>query len=507
MKTPNEWLRLMSGPDIRGDAMEHDGKAPELTEAAAKCIGYAFALWLAEHMNTTTDRLMIAVGRDSRLSGEKLTAAFVKGLTAADCDVLDCGLCTAPAMALTTIEPETSCDGAVMTTAGRLPWYKNGFKLMTREGALNEEQITEILTRASQVSLPRRLVRPVSFLETYQTRLERMVHERLEDEAKMPLLGLHVVVDASNGSGGFYAAFLERLGAEVTGSQFLEPNGFFPNHLPDPQSPAAVESLSRAVVAQQADLGVLLDADCDQTVLVDETGRAIDRNRLIALISAILLEEAPGATIATDSVTSSGLTRFITEWGGVHYRFKRGHQQLIEEAVRLNDEGIDCPLAIETSGHAAFRENYFLDDGVYLVTRLLCEAMDRKREGLTLCSLIDGLDEPKERVELRLALTGEDRKAASQAVIETVLSRTLEDPAWRLNTDNREGVRITFDLDGGVGNAWLQIRMSLHDPVLVLNAESDVEGGVRWILSSLYELIEHAEHLDLTPLKNKIKDA
>ena len=98
-----EWLRLKSGPDIRGDAMEHDGKAPTLTEGVARCIGYAFALWLAEKTHTTTDRLVISVGRDSRLSGEKLAAAFIKGLTAADCDVLDCGLCTTPAMALTTI--------------------------------------------------------------------------------------------------------------------------------------------------------------------------------------------------------------------------------------------------------------------------------------------------------------------------------------------------------------------------------------------------------------------
>ena len=232
-----EWLRLKSGPDIRGDAMEHDGESPTLTENVARCIGYAFALWLAERTHTTTDRLVISVGRDSRLSGEKLAAAFIKGLTAADCDVLDCGLCTTPAMALTTIEPETSCDGAVMTTAGRLPWYKNGFKLMTREGGLNEDEMTEILTRAAQVSLPQRLVSPISFLDTYQERLRRMVHDRLEDEAKMPLLGLHVVVDAGNGSGGFYAGFLEKLGAEVTGSQFLEPNGIFPNHLPDPQNP------------------------------------------------------------------------------------------------------------------------------------------------------------------------------------------------------------------------------------------------------------------------------
>jgi len=500
---PNDWMKLMSGPDIRADAMEHDGIQPALTEPIARCIGYAFALWLAERINTSTDRLLISVGRDPRLSGEKLAAAFIKGLTAADCDVLDCGLCTTPAMFMTTIEPETSCDGAVMVTASRQPWYRNGFHLMTREGALESEEVAAVLTRASRVSLPQRLVKPLQFMETYQERLRRMVHERLDDEAKMPLLGLHVIVDAGNGAGGFYADFLQSLGAEVTGSQFLEPNGFFPNHLPNPENAVAVASMSKAVIDNEADLGILFDADCDRAVIVDEKGRAINQNRLIALISAILLEESPGATIATDSVTSSGLTRFITEWGGVHYRYKRGYQRLINEAIRLNEEGIDCPLAIETSGHAAFRENYFLDDGVFLVTRLLCEAMDRKREGLTLCSLIDELDEPMESIELRLFL-GEDPKTASQAVIETVLSRTLEDPSWRLNTDNREGVRITFDLEGGVSNAWLQLRMSLHDPVLVLNCESDVSGGVKSILTELYDMICETESMDISPLKNAI---
>ncbi len=497
----SDWMKLKSGSDIRGDAMEHDGIQPALTNEVAECVGYAFALWLSGKTGIPAERLTIAVGHDSRLTGPSLKKGIIKGLTAADCDVLDCGLCTTPAMFITTVEPETNCDGAVMITASHHPWYKNGFKLITREGGLEGKDIAEILKSAIEVKLPHRLVKEVDFLSIYTERLSKMVRELLEDDAKLPLLGLHVVVDAGNGAGGFYAKFLESLGAYVDGSQFLDPDGHFPNHIPNPEDKGAMAAISKAVVENEADLGVIFDADCDRAAIVDGQGRAINRNRLIALISAILLEEKSGATIVTDSVTSSGLAKFITEWGGTHYRFKRGYRNVIDEAIRLNEEGIDCPLAIETSGHAAMRENFFLDDGMYLVTRLICEAMNRKREGLTLSSLIDELSEPAESAEIRMNIKDEDFRAAGQSVIETVLNKTLEDPEWHLAPDNREGVRISFSLDGGVDNAWFLLRLSVHDPVMPLNAESDVPGGVKIMMQQLYELLKDTEVLDLAPLK------
>jgi len=497
----SDWMKLKSGSDIRGDAMEHDGIQPTLTKEVAECVGYAYALWLSGKTGVPAEQLTIAVGHDSRLTGPSLKNGIIKGLTAADCDVLDCGLCTTPAMFITTVEPETNCDGAVMITASHHPWYKNGFKLITREGGLEGSDIAEILKSAMEVKLPHRLVKEVDFLSIYTERLAKMVRELLEDDAKLPLLGLHVVVDAGNGAGGFYAKFLESLGAYVDGSQFLEPDGHFPNHIPNPEDKGAMAAISKAVVENEADLGVIFDADCDRAAIVDSQGRAINRNRLIALISAILLEEKKGATIVTDSVTSSGLATFITEWGGTHYRFKRGYRNVIDEAIRLNEEGIDCPLAIETSGHAALRENFFLDDGMYLVTRLICEAMNRKREGLTLSSLIDELSEPAESVEIRMNIKDEDFRAAGQSVIETVLNKTLEDPEWHLAPDNREGVRISFSLDGGVDNAWFLLRLSVHDPVMPLNAESDVPGGVKIMMKQLYELLKDTESLDLAPLK------
>jgi phosphomannomutase len=82
-----------------------------------------------------------------------------------------------------------------------------------------------------------------------------------------------------------------------------------------------------------------------------------------------------------------------------------------------------------------------------------------------------------------------------------ILSHTLNNPEWQLAPDNREGVRISFNLDGGVNNAWFLLRLSVHDPVMPLNAESDVPGGVQHMLSQLYALLKEAECLDLSPLK------
>ncbi len=492
----HSWQKFKSGSEIRGNANL-------LTDGFAERIGYVFAHWLAERLSTTPDKLKIAIGRDSRDSGLRLKEALIRGVTAADSDVFDCDLCTTPAMFMTTVAPETRAHGAIMVTASHYSSDKNGFKFILREGYLTESDITDLIGRASKAEIPDRLVTKIDFLSVYTERMKQIVRERLEDDALKPLLGLHVVVDAGNGAGGFYANFLSDLGADVDGSLNLEPDGSFPSHSPNPEDPESLNAISKAVVENGADLGVIFDPDCDRAAIVDQNGRAINRNSLIALMAAILLEEKPGATFVTDSVTSSGLTQFITEWGGTHYRFKRGHRNVINEAIRLNEEGFDCPLAIETSGHAAFRENYFLDDGMYLVTRLICEALNRKREGQTLSSLIDELQEPVERVDIRMPVLAEDIRVAAQDAIEVILSHTLENPAWMLAPDSREGARVMFNLDGGLNNAWFMLRLSLHDPVMPLTAESDVPGGVKTMLTELYALLKNCDYieLDLEPLR------
>ena len=248
-----KYRRFVSGPEIRANA-------EKLTDEFARRFGYVFAQWLAERAGTTPDRLTIAVGRDSRASGRRLSAALVAGLTAADSDVLDCGLCAAPALAMTTIEGTPRADGAVMITASAHAPEMNGFKAMQRDGQLTELDLLLLVDRAEQAEIPERLVRRTDALQPYLARLEAMMRRRLEDDALRPLLGIHVVVDAGGGTGGFFASFLEGLGACVDGSFGLSPDGG-PDGA-DPEDPAALERLARAVTENEADMGVLLDPDC-----------------------------------------------------------------------------------------------------------------------------------------------------------------------------------------------------------------------------------------------------
>ena len=110
----------------------------------------------------------------------------------------------------------------------------------------------------------------------------------------------------------------DSLGADISGSQFLDPDGRFPNHIPNPENEEAMASVSAAVVRAGADLGVIFDTDVDRAGCVDAQGREINRNRLVALAAVIALEDHPGGTIVTDSITSTGLkTLSSRSWAGI----------------------------------------------------------------------------------------------------------------------------------------------------------------------------------------------
>ena len=499
------YQHLKSGSDVRGVAV---GEHATLTLDVARTLGTAFAQFIAKKEGKEPSQVSIALGRDSRVSGPELLRAAGTGIAISDGEAVDYGLCTTPAMFVATKTEGFMPDGAIMITASHHPWELNGMKFFTREGGMCFTELDELLKLAENLpehkGVATGVIRSVPFLPTYEEHLKRLIIDGINPEVSMPLLGLHVVVDAGNGAGGFYAGMLESLGAWVEGSQFLEPDGHFPNHVPNPENKDAMASLSAAVMRVHADIGVIFDADCDRAAIVDHTGREINRNRLIALISAILLDCAPGSTIVTDSVTSSGLADFIQEWGGVHYRYKRGYRNVIDEAIRLNEMGLDCPLAIETSGHAALRENHFLDDGMYLVTLLLIRAMQMKQQRQNLGDLLSGLKEPIESVEIRLPLLGESFAHIGKQVIEQVLEYASERQEWHIAPDNREGVRISFDLDNGLNNGWFLLRLSVHDPLMPLNVESDVPGGVQAILRQFYEAIRNAEGIDSSLIKKAL---
>ena len=500
-----DWLTLKSGSDVRGTAV---GEGTVLTPEIAGALGSAFVRMLAEKKKKPVSEITVAVGRDSRITGPMLLDAATAGICRAGACAYDFGMCTTPAMYMSTITSGYEADGAIMITASHHPWNKNGLKFFTEKGGLESTEIGTLLADAQSVpetdDVPAGTVTKRPFLSEYMEQLASRVRTGLDTNSEKPLEGLHIVVDAGNGAGGFYAGLMNSLGADTSGSQYLDPDGYFPNHIPNPENPAAMNALQAAVLSSGADLGVIFDADCDRAAVVDADGKEINRNRLIALISAILLEQTSGLTIVTDSVTSTGLSDFISRRGGEHYRFKRGYRNVIDEAIRLNKTGKNCPLAIETSGHAALKENHFLDDGMYLVTVLIIRAMVMKRQGKHLGSLIADLKEPIESSELRLSITAEDFRLAGSDAIRAVTEYARSDAAWHIAPDNREGIRISFDLNGVPDAGWLLLRLSVHDPVLPINAESDVSGGVKTMLTGLYRILKKQKGIQTDTLRSAI---
>ncbi len=493
----NDLMKFKSGSDIRGTAAEGvEGQPIELTDERVSRMAKGFYVWLKKR-NPDKARLTVSLGHDSRISAPRLSACVKKALVESGADVIFTGLSSTPAMFMTT--QLLGADGAIQLTASHHPFNKNGLKFFSPKGGLEGSDIAEILDYAYLGTEEKGdgTEKQVDFMTTYSKVLVDFVRQQTGKEK--PLEGFKIVVDAGNGAGGFYVdSVLKPLGADTEGSQFLDPDGYFPNHIPNPENPVAMKFICDKVKAVNADFGIIFDTDVDRAGAVDDLGEEINRNKLIALISAILLEEKGGAYIVTDSITSDGLKEFIEQKGGIHHRFKRGYKNVINEAVRLNAEGKYCPLAIETSGHAALKENYFLDDGAYLVTRLLVKLANLKGTGKKLRDLIKDLKTPLESSEIRMGFKdGVDFKAYGQDVLKKLEEHAKEN-GWTIAPSNYEGIRISFK--EGEGNGWFLLRMSLHDPIMPLNVESNDQGGNKVIAKKLYDFLSTFDGLNIENL-------
>ena len=498
--THDDFKKLANGSDIRGVAVPGVPDEPvTLTPEAANRIAAGFVRLLTEKTGKTPAELQIAVGHDSRISALAIKDCVLTGLTHTGAHGIDCVLASTPAMFMATIFEDTAADGSIMITASHLPYNRNGLKFFTAEGGADKADIQKILAYAAETEEAHGTLDHVlkfDLIGRYSEHLANKIRTALGG-AEKPLSGMHIVVDAGNGAGGFFAGrILTPLGADTTGSQFLDPDGHFPNHIPNPEDPAAMRAIKEAVIENDADLGLIFDTDVDRMSAVLSDGTDVSRNALIAMMAAILAPDYPGSTIITDSVTSDGLHDFLEgELHLKHLRYMRGYKNVINECIRRNEAGEVSPLAIETSGHGALSENYYLDDGAYLAVKLIIAAAKARAEGRTLADLIANLRYPAEAREIRIKIIGvDDVRAYGQEVLAAFEERakakglTIASPSY-------EGVRIVFD--GG----WALLRMSLHDPNMPLNIAANAAGGADAIERAVKELIAGFDALDLSGFK------
>ncbi len=533
-----DFRSLQNGSDIRGVALEGvAGEPVNLDDTAVSRLARGFLFWLSRKTDKKPAELTVTVGRDSRLSGEHLCQVFVNALAPYGARVLDCGMASTPAMFMSTVFPEFSADGAVMVTASHLPWNRNGLKFFSAEGGLNKGDITDIIIFAESDQILNSMPKAADgagapdapkygvaagdapdLMDVYSAHLRSIITS--ETGADQPLCGMKIAVDAGNGAGGFYATrVLEPLGADISASQFLEPDGHFPNHQPNPENKEAMKAITDTVLREHCDLGLIFDTDVDRSSAVDENGREISRNGIVAMAAALIADKYPGTTVVTDSVTSDELHTYLEGTLGLkHLRFKRGYRNVINKSIELNAAGTDSQLAIETSGHAAYGDNYFLDDGAFLATRIVVRAARLFAEGKGISTVIADLAEPAESVEVRLPIsTAAAGSAASDSAHDenaaldfgTIAESALEavrawsdgcshgDMNFAIVTPNYEGVRVSFT---GAHRGWFLIRRSLHDPILPLNIESEDQGGTDAVRALLAECLSAIPGVDVSPL-------
>ncbi len=419
--------------DIRG-LVDQD-----LTEEAVHLVGKALGTRIREAGGRKA-----AVGRDARLSGPRFAHAMISALTSTGVDVLDLGIVPTP---LTYFAAHTTdVDGICMITGSHNPPEYNGLKVGLGSATYHGEEIQALRHLAESGRFAQGTpgtVTPYDVVGPYRA--------YVKENLRLGKRRLKVVVDAGNGTGGVVAVPLfESLGVEVV-PLFIEMDGRFPNHHPDPTVERNLEHLKAKVRETRADLGIAYDGDADRVGAVDEKGNVLWGDQIMILFSRALLAEQPGATIVGEVKCSMTLYDDIAKRGGRAIMWKAGHSLI---KAKMKEE--KALLAGEMSGHIFFAHRWFgFDDGIYSSARLV-ELLSRADAPLS--ALLADVPRTESTPELRVDCP-EEKKFE-------VVRRAQEFFKARYETVTVDGVRVVFP-DG-----WGLVRASNTQPLLVLRFEA-----------------------------------
>ncbi len=438
--------------DVRGVADR------DLTDEVATDLGRAYGTLIRRDGGRR-----VCLGRDCRLHGPRLHAAFLSGLLSTGLEVLDVGVVPSPVLYFSVFH--TDADGGVEITGSHNPADYNGFKMMRGKGSLHGEQITTL----------RRLIEARDF-EVGQGRVvDRPILDEYVDYVAANLqLGprpLKVVIDGGNGTGGPPAlALYRRLGLDVV-PMYTDMDGRFPNHHPDPTVAENLDELIARVRAEGADLGLAFDGDADRIGVVDDAGEILWGDRLMILLARDILRDNPGACIVSEVKCSKTLFDDIAAHGGRPVMSAVGHS-IIKE--RMKAEG--ALLAGEMSGHIFFAHRWFgFDDAVYAGARLL-ELLSRTDRPLS--TLLADVPTTHLTPEIRLDCPDE----VKFRVVEEATAHFRAHPDTRGVVDI-DGARVDF------GYGWGLIRASNTQPVIVLRAEADTAEHLAAIRARLEDFV------------------
>lgn len=336
-------LECFKAYDIRGRIPD------EFNEEMAYDIGRAYATLLSPSR--------VCVGRDVRLSSEAISAALANGLNALGCDVVDIGLC--PTEEIYFVTSKMALDGGIMVTASHNPMDYNGMKMVKNEsrpisadtGLKDIERI--VLERSFRPDAA--LKGSTQSVDTRDAFIDHLFG--YVDPSRMK--PLKVVMNCGNGCAGPILSKLQtRLPIEFL-IMFQEPDGTFPNGIPNPILPENRGITAKAVLEHKADLGIAWDGDCDRCFFFDEKGRFIEGYYIVGFMAQAFLRAAPGSRIVHDPRLIWNTVEMVEEAGGVPVMCKAGHA-FIKERMRQED----AIYGGEMSAHHYFREFAYCDSGM-----------------------------------------------------------------------------------------------------------------------------------------------
>ncbi len=445
--------------DIRGIA-GHD-----LTRDNIRLIGQAIG-----ETALAQGRRTLLFGADARLSSPTLAPALREGLLDAGCDVMDLGRIPTPLLYFAA--HTTMHDSGVMLTASHNPADYNGVKTVLKRRNLTPEEIQSLYERSCALAevgapRPRHRGRAISHdvVPAYLHYLQGSITLRRP---------LHVVVDCGNAIPGTVAPVaLEAIGCRVT-PLFCEVDGHFPNHHPDPTIRGNLEALQATVAREQADLGVALDGDGDRVVMVSNSGRIVDTDRLLMLLVRDILPRHPGANVVFDVKCSSLLRQVIEEAGGRPALCRSGHS-FMKSRMRETD----AVVGAEFSAHVFIRDRWFgHDDGIYVAARFI-EMLTRSPGDVD--ALLDSLPSAISTEELRVEV---DEAAKFQ-----LMERISCQAGFADATINRlDGIRAEFP------HGWGLLRASNTTPALLLRFEADSVEALGDIQRQFRQLLQDADN-------------
>jgi phosphomannomutase/phosphoglucomutase len=413
-------------------------------------LGRAYATILIE-----AGKHNITLGRDCRLSSDMLRDRLLEGLLPAGIDVTDVGVVPTPLLYFSVLH--WKMDGGAMITGSHNAAEYNGFKLGVGPTTIFGEEIQRVRgiveTRAFKATGAKGSLinRPV--LPDYREYIKRNI--KLTP-------GMKVAVDGGNGCGGVVAAPLMREMGLETVELYIEMDGRFPHHHPDPTVEENMRDLQAAVKKSGALVGIAYDGDADRIGAVDENQRIVWGDELMVVFSRSILKERPGAAIIGDVKCSRRLYDDIAQHGGRPIMWKTGHS-LIKSKLKQEN----AALAGEMSGHMFFNDRYYgFDDAIYASMRLL-EILGR--EGCGLAALLSDLPRTSFTPEIRLDCP-DDRKFEVVRKAADYFRRNYE-------TVDIDGARVTFP--GG----WGLVRASNTQPALVMRFEARDEPTLSQIRS------------------------